>query len=195
MEQSAGAATRTSKYVPKVPIEVWAFTATEAYRGTVHRLEGQRLSDVLNDILSSALKGPRTRFLPLTQVTIQPLAGGEPVVSPFVALNKAQVLLVGERQGGPASVEPGLSRAGLRRVAVRALLSGQISLTGALFCPAGKRTLDVLNDEREFLPVVAVTVRWPAGVAGQFEFAAVNKGQLQRVEEIGVSHEPAAGSV
>jgi hypothetical protein len=180
---------RTSRYVPKQPIEIWAFTATDAYQGTAHRLDGQRLSDVLNDVLSSALKGPRSRFLPLTQVTVQPLAGGDPAVSPFVALNKAQIVLVGERGGGPSSVESAVSRSGIRRVAIRAALAGNLGLTGAIVCVGGKRTLDVLNDDRDFLPVVNATVRWPAGVGGQFEFVAINKAQIHRIEEIGVGAE------
>ncbi|MCS6800811.1 MAG: hypothetical protein RMM58_09260 [Chloroflexota bacterium] len=187
MEQVSAAPSRSGKWIRKEPVEIWAFTATEAYRGTAHRLEGQRLSDVVNDILSSALKGPRSRFLPLTSVTIHPLAGGDTVASPFVALNKAHLLLLGERSGGVSSVETAISRANLRRVAIRALLTGQIGLTGAIVCLAGKRTLDVLNDEREFLPVVGATVRWPAGAAGQFDFVAVNKAHLQRVEEIAVA--------
>ena len=187
MEQSSIAPARSAKWVRKEPIEVWAFTVSEAYTGTAHRLEGQRLSDLVNDVLSSALKGPRLRFLPLTNVTIQSLSGGDPVVSPFVALHKAHVLLFGERAGSVASVEPGISRAGLRRAAIRATLSGHIGVTGALVCLPGKRTLDVLNDERDFLPIVAATVRWPAGAAGQFDFVAVNKAHIQRVEEIAVA--------
>jgi hypothetical protein len=187
MEQSNTASARAAKWVRKEPVEVWAFTASDAYSGTAHRLEGQRLSDVMNDVLSSALKGPRTRFLPLTEVTVHPLAGGDAVGSPFVALNKAHVLLVGERGGGVVSVEPGISRAGLRRVAIRATLTGQIGVTGGLVCLPGKRTLDVLNDEREFLPIIGATVRWPVGAAGQFDFIALNKAHIQRVEEIAVA--------
>ncbi|GIW06460.1 MAG: hypothetical protein KatS3mg060_1265 [Dehalococcoidia bacterium] len=187
MEESSAAPSRAGKWVHKEPVEIWAFTACDAYSGTAHRLEGQRLSDVVNDILSSALKGPRSRFLPLTEVTVHPLAGGDAVVSPFVALNKAHLLLIGERSGGVPSAETGTSRAGLRRVAIRATLSGQIGVTGAIICLGGKRTLDVLNDEREFLPVVGATVRWPAGAAGQFDFVAVNKAHIQRVEEIAVA--------
>lgn len=187
MEQVSAAPSRASKWVRKEPVEIWAFTATEAYRGTAHRLDGQRLSDVLNDILSSALKGPRSRFLPLTQVTLHPLSGGEAIESPFVAVNKAHLLVVGERSGGVPSVETAISRAGLRRVAIRACLSGNVGVTGAIVCLAGKRTLDVLNDEREFLPIVGATVRWPVGAAGEFDFVAINKAHLQRVEEIAVA--------
>jgi hypothetical protein len=187
MDQVSAAPSRASKWVRKEPVEIWAFTATEAYRGTAHRLEGQRLSDVLNDILSSALKGPRSRFLPLTHVTLHPLVGGEAIATPFVALNKAHLVVVGERSGGVASVETAISRAGLRRVAIRASLSGNVGLTGAVVCLPGKRTLDILNDEREFLPVVSATLRWPVGAAGQFDFVAVNKAHLQRVEEIAVA--------
>ncbi|MFN8533670.1 MAG: hypothetical protein U0556_08995 [Dehalococcoidia bacterium] len=186
MEPPAPGASRAGKYVHKEPVEVWAFTSADAYSATAHRLEGQRLSDVANDILSSALKGPKSRFLPLTEVTIHPLGGGTPIASPFVALNKGQVVLLGERGTSPASVEPAAVRPGLRRVAVRLLLSSQIGLTGAIISQSGRRTLDVLNDEREYLPVVGATVRWPAGAAGQFDFVAVNKAHIQRLEEIAV---------
>lgn len=177
--------TRNNRYVRKIAIEIWVFSAGEVYRGFAHRLETQRLSDVLNDVLSPSLKGPRTRFVPVTDVSIQALAGGEPSLVPFVALNKSHVQFVGE--ASPSRPMPGFEqvRESMRLVAVRIHLAGAIVLTGAILCPPGRRILDVSNDEREFVPVLGARARWPSGVAATFDFLAVAKAQIVRLEEIG----------
>ncbi|MCS7002540.1 MAG: hypothetical protein NZ518_06810 [Dehalococcoidia bacterium] len=173
---------RPSRVIPKLPVEVWVFTALEAFRATAYRLESQRVSDIVNDILAPDRKGPRTRAIPLTNVTVHPLTGGDIYTTPFIALVKAQVVLLGEPtepDPAPRRVDP----AGGRWLPVSLQTANQCDISATVFCPPGKRLLDVVNDDREFLPLVDATVRWPAGVARAFAFVAVNKQQIVWIEE------------
>lgn len=172
---------RSPKYVAKIPVAVWAFLPNEVVRGQGHRLAGQRLSDLVNDVLTPTLRGPRLRFVSLTQVTIQPVAGGDATEMPYLALNKAQTLFLGELGTG---AEPGgLARQPGNLMAVRLTLSQGHQMQGLLYRPDGKRISDVLNDDREFLPLIEAVVRWPAGVARRFPFLLANKAHLSRVDE------------
>jgi hypothetical protein len=174
---------RPPRQAAKRSVEIWAITPQEIVRGSIHCLDGQRMSDALNDVLSTTLRGPRTRFLPLTDVAIQPIGSGVPSATAFSALNKSQVLLIGE-VGSPPAVKSDEKRSGTT-VTVRLNLVGGHSVNGTVYCQSGRRTIDVLNDEREFLPMVDVVAKLAAGVARRFAFVAINKTHIHRLEELG----------
>ena len=135
----------------------------------------------MNDDLTPTLRGPRARFLSLTQVAIQPLAGGQATELPYLALNKSQTLFLGELGNG--SEPGGLARQPGTLNSIHLTLSHGHQVQGLLYRPDGKRYSDVLNDDREFLPLIEATVRWPAGIARRFPFLLANKAHLSRADE------------
>jgi hypothetical protein len=167
---------RGTSWPEKLQSPAWIFTEREVIQGVAHRLEKQRLLDVANDWVSRTVKAPRTRFLPVTNARIRSLSGGEELALPFVAVSKAHIALIGEpampssaRESAPGEVSE-----------VAMLLDPGISVAGRLFLPTGRRISDVLNDDRDFLPLVEATVRWPGGVERRFPFVAVAKARVMR---------------
>src|SRR4051812_17117392 len=49
---------RPPRQQSKRTVEIWAITPLEIVRGNAHCLDGQRMSDTLNDVVSTTLRGP-----------------------------------------------------------------------------------------------------------------------------------------
>lgn len=73
----------TSRFIDKQALRVEIVTSEWRIEGDIHVMINHRPSDVLND---------ETRFLPVTDATFHPRAGGEAVTHAFIALNKDCIL-------------------------------------------------------------------------------------------------------
>ena len=74
-------------YVSKSPMAVKLYMPMYTLTGQMHCAGGQRLADVLESA---------TRFVPLTDVAISPVAGGSESRLDFVAVNKEQIIMLQE---------------------------------------------------------------------------------------------------
>lgn len=189
----------TLAFVPKHPFQVRVYTADEVYTGTAHRTTGQRLLDLLNG--TQAGQAPLAqRFLALTDVTITERLGGTTQESPFVAINKHEILFaeeaedylsrgtLAERLG--QDPEPFQER---RTIAVEVWLRPDHRLSGTLTCRAGERPLDVLNGLEEFMPLTEVAIRGAdLATDAPVGLVAVSKQRITRLHEQPAAPVPAA---
>ena len=74
-----------TEWVPTTAVRATIQTVNQLIRGSVHVRQGERLKDELNrDEL----------FLAITDATVEASDGGDPMVSPFLAIRRSQIVWV-----------------------------------------------------------------------------------------------------
>jgi hypothetical protein len=154
---------------------------------TTYRAQQQRLLDVLNRSLVADSHRIAKEFLPLREVEAL-FSTGEKESLTSTHINKSSILFVAERSGGQPDrglmpeVEANLLRA-------KTALSARVDippyiLVGKMYAELQQGLVHVIDGDGMFLPMTDVFIS-PALPTGEwkFNFVAINKHQIVRVEE------------
>lgn len=157
--------------------------------GTTYRTPKQRLLDVLNRSIVANLHRIGREFLPLTDVEAF-FSTGEKESLGSTHINKASILFVAERSGGRPE-RNGIPEAEATHLRAKKALASRVDippyiLHGKMYADEGQGLVHVIDGEETFLPMTDVSIS-PSLPTGEwkFEFVAINKHQIVRVEESG----------
>jgi hypothetical protein len=154
---------------------------------TTYRAQQQRLLDVLNRSFVANSHRIGKEFVPLTEVEAF-FSSGEKEHLASTHINKSSILFVAERSGGqPDRSSVPEAEANLLRpktaVSARVDIPPYI-LFGKMYAELQLGLVHVIDGEEMFLPMtdVLITPPLPTG-EWKFNFVAINKHQIVRVEE------------
>jgi hypothetical protein len=170
------------KRVNAVVIILGCTLAATTYRG-----QQQRLLDVLNHSFLVRFHRIGKEFLPLTEVEAF-FSTGEKERLASTHINKSSILFVAERSGGQpdrSGVPEG--EAGLLRA--KEALTARVDippyiLVGKMYAELQEGLVHLIDGEEVFLPMTDVFISPPLPTGEwKFNFVAINKHQIVRVEE------------
>ncbi len=172
------------RHIAKEQLQVCVYTPTCMLSGYTHCLQGQRLLDLLNNIVMRSLR-LGIDFLPVTEATRHAPDGTE-TTTQFTLINKSNILFVIEiePQEEP-DTETGYELPPTREkfvLTARFYIPPYI-LSGQMHRAKGQRLSDLLNTKDTFLPMTNVDIVTESGVRESAAFLAVNKNQIVYAEE------------
>jgi hypothetical protein len=170
------------KRVNAVVIITGCTLAAMTYRG--HQ---QRLLDVLNRSFVANARRIGKEFVPLTEVEAF-FYSGEKEHLASTHINKSSILFVAERSGGQPE-RSGSPAAEVYPLRAKQALTARVdippyTLSGKMYAELQHGLVHVIDGDEMFLPMTEVLITPPLPTGEwKFDFVAVNKHQIIRVEE------------
>jgi hypothetical protein len=154
---------------------------------TTYRAQQQRLLDVLNRSFVANSHRIGKEFVPLTEVEAF-FSSGEKEHLASTHINKSSILFVAERSGGQPD-RSGVPEAEANLLRPKTAVTARVDippyvLFGKMYAELQLGLVHVIDGEEIFLPMtdVLITPPLPTG-EWKFNFVAINKHQIVRVEE------------
>ena len=166
----------------RVTTEATLYTETGVLRGLVRHLEGERISDLLNDVPRGQLwqAGPFFEFLDATSRDAEPASQTAP--GRVVRRSAIHMVTLADPNGGRGAGARGDTSEFpfVRKLPVTVSIETEDgSLAGHIHCSAGQKPQDVLKEAPAFISLTDVSVRLMAGALRfTVPYVALNKERV-----------------
>jgi hypothetical protein len=163
--------------------EVLVCTGELLFRGTFRGEFSQRLIDALNEGVRTDDSSKVVDFLPLMNVSVTSIKGGEKKF-PCIYVAKNSIVFVAQipdgREENPLRNYPFREKLPVGVMAYAARVSDmQYTLDGRIYVETWGQVIDTVESESRFLPLTQVEIHpAPPGAGSRFDFVALNKQHI-----------------
>ena len=163
--------------------EVLVCTGELLFRGTFRGEFSQRLIDALNEGVRTDDSSKVVDFLPLMNVSVTSIKGGEKKF-PCIYVAKNSIVFVAQipdgREENPLRNYPFREKLPVGVMAYAARVSDmQYTLDGRIYVETWGQVIDTVESESRFLPLTQVEIHpAPPGAGSKFDFVALNKEHI-----------------
>ena len=171
--------------VCKVPLEL--YTGSRVLSGQVSYHTGSRVTELLNgEVAINTDRAVKSGFIGLSDCTRLDSVDASPKEHTiYVRKSSIQMVAIADsdtgRGVGADSNHKNYPFVNKSPVEVSLDLDGY-TVTGSIYCRQGQTILDVLDDERSFLPMTSVKITRRNNVECSRPFAAINKRKIESIE-------------
>ena len=167
---------------------VIVFTDRNVFKGYITHAISERFLDILNQGSAVYPPGLTNDFLPLNEVEICDLDGGEKSAAATCLLNKNNILLVAESStnGELPPSTPFRFTSFQRKKPVWVNIQIQdLTVVGQVYIRQSEASIKALEMDKIFIPITTATLSYASNSSNsKFDFMAINKNQITSISEL-----------